>query len=138
MFELTIDQIKNILPHRGPMLLIEKMTVRDKHASASYRFKGDEWFFQGHYPDDPIVPGAILCEIMAQASCGLFIDNIKNKTPYLITMNHVKFRKTVKPEDILTVDSFFTEMKGPFYHTNCKTYVNEILTAEGEFSFILK
>jgi len=121
------------------MLLIEKLTVCDgRSVKASCFFTGREWFFQGHYPEDPVVPGAILCEIMAQASCGLFIDSVKGSTPYLVSIDDAKFRKTVRPRDTVTVESNFLHTKGPFYFAKCGAYVGEILCAECRLSFVVK
>ena len=74
------DEIKTILPHREPMLLLDEAVLTgDGMAEAKYTVRGDEFFLQGHFPDNPIVPGVIQCEMMAQASCVLFADALKEK-----------------------------------------------------------
>ena len=94
------EEIKKILPHRDNMLLVEEAeSVDENTAKGRYTIKGDEFFLQGHFPGNPVVPGVILCEMMGQASCCLLADKVKNCTPYFTKMNNVKFRNPVKPGD---------------------------------------
>lgn len=139
MLRLNKDKIKEIIPHRDPMLLVDEIVINtDSSVKGSYYFTGEEWFFRGHYPENPIVPGVILCEIMAQTSCGLLLDNLKGKIPYLISIDNAKFRKAVKPKDTIVITSKLNHIKGPFYYVDSKAYMNEALSAESEFSFIVK
>ena len=82
---LQRDEISKRLPHREAMLLLDSMTIRpDGTVEAVHGFRGEEWFFKGHFPQRPIVPGVIICEIMAQACCGLFSESMEGKIPYLV------------------------------------------------------
>lgn len=139
MIRLDSDKIKEIIPHREPMLLIDEITIEDDNViKGRYLFTGNEWFFQGHYPNNPIVPGVILCEIMAQTSCGLLANEIKGKTPYLISIINSKFRKVVKPKDELSIKATLDMIKGPFHYINSKAYVNDNLCAECKLSFLFR
>ena len=73
---LQRDQIKTFLPHREPMLLVDDVTMEGDTAIAHYHVRGDEYFLQGHFPGNPIVPGVILCEIMGQSMCILVRDEL--------------------------------------------------------------
>ena len=68
------EAIKKILPHRDNMLLVQEAEVVDGVAHAKYHVSGDEWFLKGHFPGNPVVPGVILCEMMAQGACVLLAD----------------------------------------------------------------
>ena len=85
------DELKKYLPHREPMLLVDEMTMdADGVAHATYRIREDEFFCQGHFPGNPLVPGVILCEIMAQ-SCALLVkDEIVGKTTLYSGIDHVQ------------------------------------------------
>lgn len=108
------EDIKKIIPHRDPMLLIDEISIlEDKSVIGKYYFTGKEWFFKGHFPSKQIVPGVILCELMAQ-TCGLFFDTIKGNTPYLVGLNNTRFRKTVLPKDEINVKCNIVSIKRPF------------------------
>lgn len=72
------EEIKTILPHREPMLLLDDVNSQDGVAVGHYHVKGDEFFLQGHFPGNPIVPGVILCEILAQSACILMKDAMED------------------------------------------------------------
>ncbi len=87
------EEIKELLPHREPMLLVDEIADNgDGTVTGKYTVRGDEFFLQGHFPDNPIVPGVILCEIAAQCSCLLVADELKGKVALYAGMNNVKFK----------------------------------------------
>lgn len=133
------DGIMELLPHRSPMLLVEEIIFFEPNrAEGRYFFRGDEWFFKGHYPGKPIVPGVILCEIMAQTGCVLLKEEAKGKIPYLITIDNTKFRKIVEPKSECKTVVEYVNRKGAFHYIAGKLFVGGILCAEGAFSFVLK
>ena len=73
---MTREEIKTILPHRDAMLLLDEVAREEDTAVGKLRIRGDEWFLQGHFPGNPVVPGVILCEILAQSSCILLKDEM--------------------------------------------------------------
>ena len=120
------------------MLLVDEAVVEDGVAKGKYTVKGDEWFLQGHFPGNPVVPGVVLCEIMGQACSVLLADRCQGMTPYFTGLNNVKFRGMVKPGDTLCIESVLVRNKGPFYFAEGKGYVNGKLCVSGEYSFALK
>ena len=132
------EELKQIIPHREPMLLVDETTiVEDGVARGSYLVRGDEWFLQGHYPGNPIVPGVVQCEMIAQAACILFADDLKNSIPLYTGIDKVRFKGQVKPGDRLDMEIKITRVKRPFYFTKAVGYVDGKLVISGEFSFAL-
>lgn len=132
------EEIKQIIPHREPMLLIDEVTLDENGlARARYEVRGDEWFLQGHFPGNPIVPGVILCEMLAQACCLLFKEYINGQTPLFAGLENVKFKGIVRPKDTLEIICEVKKIRHPFYFASGKGYVGEKLCVCGDFSFAL-
>lgn len=130
------EEIKKILPHRDAMLLIDEAEVVDGAAHGRKEIKGDEWFLKGHFPDAPIVPGVILCEILAQSTCVLLNDKISGESlPVFTGLNKVKFRNPVKPGDVFETKCEIIKEKSPFYFAKGEGYVGGRLCVSAEFSF---
>ena len=120
------------------MLLIDEAEVKDGAAHGKYKITGDEWFLKGHFPDNPIVPGVVLCEMLAQTVCVLLSDlGAHAATPYFTGLNNVKFRKKVLPGDIFCSECVIIKSKGPFYFASGKGYTNGEVCVSAEFSFTI-
>lgn len=133
------EEIKKILPHREPMLLVDEVYLNeDGSATGYYNVRGDEFFLQGHFPGNPVVPGVIQCEIMAQTSCILFQDKMKDGTLPLYTgLDKVKFRGMVKPGDRIKIDITTRGERHPFYFMHGELSVDGKVCANGDFSFAI-
>lgn len=132
------EEIEKILPHRKPMLLVdEAQLLEDGTAVGRYTVKGDEFFLQGHFPGNPIVPGVIQCEMMAQTCAVMLAGKAEGKTPFFTSLDKVRFKNQVKPGDTLEFHCEITKSKGPFYFAAGKGYVDGKLCVQGEFSFAL-
>jgi 3-hydroxymyristoyl/3-hydroxydecanoyl-(acyl carrier protein) dehydratase len=81
------EEIKELIPHREPMLLLDSLEIGNGVARGQYLVRGDEWFLQGHFPGNPVVPGVILCEIMAQTCSVLLGENIKGNTRLIMRVS---------------------------------------------------
>ena len=132
------DEIKQILPHREPMLLVDEAELTgDNTAAGRYHVRGDEFFLQGHFPGNPVVPGVILCEMMAQTCCALLAEKVDGATPYFTSLDKVKFKNPVKPGDTLEIEVALTRVREPFYFAEGKGKVGGKLCVKAEFSFAL-
>ena len=132
------DELMTILPHRDNMLLLDSATVRDDTACGVYHVRGDEFFLQGHFPGNPIVPGVILCEILAQSVCVLMQGKMQEgKTPMYTGLDRVRFKAPVRPGDTFETECRITRSKGAFYFAEGKGSVNGKLCIEAAFSFAL-
>ena len=135
---MNIEEIKKILPHRDSMLLLDSAEVIDGKAHGVKTITGSEWFLQGHFPGNPVVPGVILCEIMAQSTCVLLASEMASeKTPYFTGLNNVKFKNSVRPGDRFETECIIEKSKGPFFFCSGKGYVDGKLCVSAEFSFAL-
>lgn len=140
------EEIKTYLPHREPMLLIdsvEKETVTDARgnvvnfAVGTYHVRGDEYFLQGHFPDYPIVPGVILCEMMAQSCAMLLGDEIRTKRPLYTGIDKVRFKHQVRPGDTIIIRSTITDRRQAIVFVQAEAKVNDKLCCRGNLSFAL-
>ena len=116
---MNIKEIKEILPHRYPMLLIDRvleMDIEEKMYVKGYKnLSANEVFFQGHYPEEPIMPGVLQIEALAQAGAVaiLSIEKFKGKTPLFAGTNKVRFKNKVVPGDRLDLYCEIVKIKGP-------------------------
>lgn len=132
------EELKQYLPHREPMLLVDEIEIdAEGTAHAKYRIKEDEFFCRGHFPGNPIVPGVIQCEIMAQ-SCALLVkDEIKGKTTLYSGINNVRFKNPVKPGDLCEITAKLVNRRGQIFFCEANLKVDGKLCCKGELSFAL-
>ena len=139
---LNIEDIKNLIPHRKPFLFIEELKVIEKgKIGESFRtFEETEYFFEGHFPNNPIVPGVVIVEAMAQTAGVVVSANLINKNDQSVlfmSINKAKFRKPVLPNFKI---KFYVEMINNVknvYKFMGKAYHNDSLVSESEFSAMI-
>lgn len=137
----TTNEIMEILPHRAPFLLIDTVEELEpgKRVVAKKCVTFNEPFFQGHFPGNPVMPGVLICEALAQAGAVaiLGLDENKGKTAYFASMDKVKFKKKVVPGDVLMLEVELVKIKGPFGIAKAKATVDSKVAVSGEFTFAL-
>ena len=131
------EEIKNHLPHREPMLLVDDMTKEGETAIGHYHVRGDEYFLQGHFPDYPVVPGVILCEIMGQCSATLLLEELPGRLPFYAGLDKVRFKNQVRPGDVITVTSHIANRRGLTFFIDAEARVDGKLCVKGELIFML-
>lgn len=135
---MTKDEIMEILPHREDMLLLDEVSLDGGDAVGHYHVRGDEFFLRGHFPGNPIVPGVILCEILAQSACVLMKDAmLDGKLPVYTGLDKVKFRSPVRPGDTIETRCRIRRAKLPFYFAEGTVCVEGRLCVSAEFSFAI-
>ena len=101
---MTTDEIKAAIPHRPPMLLVDAVVEKsESHIVTRKTFREDEFFVQGHYPGNPIVPGVVLCEVCMQSGAVLLSQFAGEGVPVATRMNDVRFRQMVSPGETVEV-----------------------------------
>ena len=130
------EEIKKILPHRDNMLLVDEVVQDGEYAHGYFKIRDDAWFLKGHFPGNPVVPGVILCEILAQSVCVLMGEGLKEgQTPMYTGLNNVRFKSPVRPGDTFETKCRITRQKGPFYFAEGEGFVEGRLAIKAEFSF---
>ncbi|MBF91406.1 MAG: 3-hydroxyacyl-[acyl-carrier-protein] dehydratase FabZ [Rickettsiales bacterium] len=141
--ELNIEDIKSLIPHRYPFLLIDKLRdiVPFESATGIKNVTFNENYFQGHFESRSVMPGALIIESMAQSAGTLVMFSLKkthkNTSVYLLTVDKARFRKPVCPGDILINQVKKKRNLKNIWKFSCFSYVDEKLVAEAEISAIL-
>ena len=129
-----------ILPHRHPFLLIDTIEELEPGVRAVGRknVTFNEPYFAGHFPGNPVVPGVILCEILAQSACVLMKTVMTDgKLPVYTGLNNVKFRSPVRPGDVIETRCSIVRSKHPFYFAQGTVRVGERNCVSADFSFAI-
>ena len=129
--------ILNAIPHRPPMLLVDEVIQRNKQTILARKtFRDDEFFFQGHYPDRPIVPGVVLCESAMQAGAILLAQHIDQAdgVPVATRLNNVKFKRVVRPGDTVELAVELNERLADAFFLTAKVTCDNKLAARLEFA----
>lgn len=138
---IGVKEIMKIIPHRQPMLLVDRVEIVEEDKKA-VGFKGvtyNEPYFAGHFPQEPVMPGVLIMEAMAQTTAVLLLnkEEMRGKVGYYAGINKAKFRKKVVPGSMLRMEVEVIRQRGPLAEAYGKAYTDEGLAAEGEMTFMI-
>mgnify|MGYP001385514099 CR=1 FL=1 len=139
---LDIMQIMDIIPHRYPFLLVDRITecVPGKYSKGYKNVSMNEEFFQGHFPENPIMPGVLLLEAMAQCSAPILmsLDAFKDKLCLFAGMENVRFKQIVRPGDRFDMEIQLLKLKGPIGKVHAIGSVDGKIAVEADMTVAMK
>ncbi|MAK00860.1 MAG: 3-hydroxyacyl-[acyl-carrier-protein] dehydratase FabZ [Rhodospirillaceae bacterium] len=141
--QIDINRIKELIPHRYPFLLIDGIQTLKPNESAIgiKNVSVNEPFFEGHFPERPVMPGVLIIESMAQTAGCLVVVSLgkesEGKLVYFMTIENARFRKPVVPGDRMVINVQKLRSRGSVFKFSGKAFVGEVLAAEATFSAMI-
>jgi 3-hydroxyacyl-[acyl-carrier-protein] dehydratase len=141
---LDVEQIKRLLPHRAPFLFVEKLTeIRPGESAVGHKAVSyNEPYFQGHFPELAVMPGVLIVEAMAQTAGAFVVHTLglsrRNRVVYFMTIDKARFRRPVRPGDLLRIPVRALRQRGPVWKFAGEAYVDGELCAEAEFGAMIR
>ncbi|MBL4602913.1 MAG: 3-hydroxyacyl-ACP dehydratase FabZ [Emcibacteraceae bacterium] len=141
--DIDINRIKELIPHRYPMLLLDKLCdiYLSEKAKGIKAVTINEPFFQGHFPEKPVMPGVLIVEAMAQTAASLVMLSLgaeaEGKLVYFMSIDGAKFRKPVEPGDMLELHVQKVQHRRNIWKFSAKGIVNEVVVAEAKFTAMI-
>ena len=142
--KLSFDvmEIMDMIPHRYPFLLVDRITecVPGKYSKGYKNLTMNEGFFQGHFPGNPVMPGVLQIEAMAQCSAPILctLDEYKGKLTLFAGVDNVRFKNIVRPGDRLDMEIELLKLKGPIGKSHAAAYVDGKLVVEADMTVCMK
>lgn len=138
---LNTQEIMEIIPHRQPFLLIDTIEELQPGVRAVGKkcVSYNEPYFAGHFPGEPVMPGVLQIEALAQVGAVAILSqpDFKGKTAYFAAINSAKFKRKVVPGDVLRLETEIIKIKGPIGIGMAKAYVDDVLAVQAELTFAI-
>ncbi len=138
---LGVKEIEQIIPHRHPFLLVDRIEELEpgKKAVGYKSVSFDEPYFAGHFPGEPVMPGVLIIEALAQTGAVAILseESMKGKTAYFGAINSARFKKKVVPGDRLRLECEIIKQKGPVGVGKAEAYVDDQLACRAELTFMV-
>lgn len=134
--EIDLNDVMRLIPHRAPMLMVERLTnvVIGERAIGIKTVSQEDWYFQGHFPTKPVMPGVMIIEALAQTAATLAMHSLnlydQEKLVYFMGIDEARFRKMVSPGDTLHLEVIKTHKRGPVWRFQGYARVNGEIVAE--------
>ena len=139
---LDIDAIMKTIPHRYPFLLVDRIDEVEEGVSAtgSKNVTANEWFFQGHFPDYPVMPGVLIVEALAQVGAVALLSQpeFEGKIAFFAGIDKVRFKRQVRPGDTLKLECRITKLRGPVGFGEAVATCEGQLVCSGELMFAIQ
>jgi 3-hydroxyacyl-[acyl-carrier-protein] dehydratase len=136
------DTIESILPHRPPFLLLDEVIELEpgRRVVALREVRADDWWFPGHFPDRPVMPGVLIVEAMAQAGAVavLIEEENRGKIAFFAGIDDCRFKRVVEPGDMLTLTCEIDTVRGPIGRGKATAHVGDALAARGTLTFAVE
>lgn len=140
--EIGVEQLKRLLPHRPPFLMIERLTDITGDSAVGWKAVSiNEPHFTGHFPEYAVMPGVLIVEAMAQAAAAFVVHTLglqdQRRMVYFMTIDKARFRRPVHPGVVLRMPVQVQRRRGPVWRFEGKAFAGEELCAEAEYSAML-
>ena len=136
------DAIESILPHRAPFLLLDEVVelVPGERVAATYRVPEDGWWFAGHFPERPVMPGVLIVEAMAQTGAVAVLAEEENRgrIAFFAGIDDCRFKRVVSPGETLSLACEIDQVRGPIGRGKATAHVGSELAARGTLTFAVE
>src|ERR1700722_8041570 len=141
--EIDRQRIMEMIPHRDPFLMIDRVTdvVANERATGVKNVSPDEYYFRGHFPTRPVMPGVLIIEAMAQTAAVLVVHTLgpasEGKLVYFMSVDNARFRRPVVPGSVLQVHVQKERQRGPVWKFKARAMVKDTLVAEATYAAMI-